>query len=61
MLTEQHRQYQALECTFLLDAQGVGSWDKQNLQKAKFAESKIFLIPLSQIGGKKNARASGIA
>jgi hypothetical protein len=29
--------------------------------QAKFVESKIFSIPLSQIGGKKNAKASGIA
>jgi hypothetical protein len=47
MLTEQHHQYQALKRTFcwMLEESARG--------KSKFAESKIFLIPLSQIGGNK--------
>ncbi len=55
MLTELRRQYQALERAFC--------WmlEESAHETRKFAESEIFLIHLSWIGGKKNAGASGVA
>jgi hypothetical protein len=47
MLIEWHCQYQALERTFCWT---LRSW---LVGQAKFVESKIFLIPLSQFGGNK--------